>query len=175
MLHSGHKPITNVAIYLRKSRADETEKDLAQHRVILTDICAKNRWKYKTYEEIFCSASINTRPEMINLLRDVEDGLYDAVLVVDQDRLSRGDGRDATRVKEAFERSNTIIIIRDRELDLSADQDRILYDINAMFAHWEYETIVKRFRRGKQQWARLGRVPMARHLFLMFTLQKSVN
>lgn len=153
-----NKPITDVAIYLRKSRAEETEKDLEKHRVTLEDICTHKKWKSTLYEEIGSSASIDSRPKMVELLKDVESGLYDAVLVMDQDRLSRGDGRDATRVKEAFERSGTILILaNNREVDLTIEQDNMLFDITAMFANWELKMINRRFRRGKAAGARLGR------------------
>ena len=38
--------------------------------------------------------SIKNRPKMIELLNEVEKGIYDAVLVMDIDRLGRGNMQD---------------------------------------------------------------------------------
>lgn len=150
-------PIKDVAIYLRKSRVDETDSDIKKHQVILVDICIKNRWKYTIYREIKSGVSIDARTQMLKLLDDVADGLYDAVLVIDQDRLSRGEGADAVRVKYTFQAADTKLCIKDRVLDMKNEQDLDVYDFTAFFASWEYKTIVKRFQRGKKSGARLGR------------------
>jgi site-specific DNA recombinase len=84
--------IKEVAIYLRKSR-DETggqEDVLAKHEALLLEYASKNNLKYSIYKEIGGSEYIEGRPQMVRLLEDVEQDLYDAVLVVDIDRLTRG-------------------------------------------------------------------------------------
>ena len=111
-------PIKDVAIYLRKSRFDETDSDFKKHQVVLVDICIKNRWKYTIYREIKSGVSIDTRPQMLKLLDDVADGLYDALLVIDQDRLSRGEGADTVRVKYTFQAADTKLCIKDRVLEI---------------------------------------------------------
>lgn len=152
-----NKIIETVAIYIRKSRADETLKDLEKHKVILIELCDKYGWKYKIYQERGTSQSIDKRPKMVQLLEDIEDELYDAVLVIDQDRLSRGEGADSDRVKYALLSTNTVLCVRDRILDLENDIDESQYTYNAFFAHIEYMMIVKRFKRGKVAGAKLGR------------------
>lgn len=152
-----NKIIETVAIYIRKSRADETLKDLEKHRITLIEICEKYGWKYKTYQERGTSQSIDKRPQMVQLLKDVEDELYDAVLVIDQDRLSRGEGADSDRVKYTLLSTNTVLCVRDRILDLENDIDETQYTYNAFFAQIEYKMIVKRFKRGKVAGAKMGR------------------
>lgn len=36
--------IKDVAIYIRKSRTNETKKDLKNHRTMLIKICEENKW-----------------------------------------------------------------------------------------------------------------------------------
>ncbi|MDI3311930.1 MAG: recombinase family protein, partial [Thermoanaerobacterium sp.] len=88
----------NVCIYLRKSRADEEiEKELGQgetlakHRKTLLKFAKeKNLNVVKIYEEIASGESLIHRPAMLELLKEVEQGMYDAVLCMDLQRLGRG-------------------------------------------------------------------------------------
>ncbi|HWQ41842.1 MAG TPA: recombinase family protein [Desulfosporosinus sp.] len=87
--------IKQVAIYLRKSR-DEGEYDdvLAKHRDALLAIANNQGWTYRLYEEIGSGESIAKRKKMQQLLNHVDEGRYDGVLVMDIDRLGRGEHAD---------------------------------------------------------------------------------
>lgn len=91
----------DAAQYLRKSRMEEgmeTEEILAKHRKALADFSARNNIHIiETYYEVVSGESLYARPEM---LRDVENGDYDAVLCMDLDRLSRGRMRDQGMIKK---------------------------------------------------------------------------
>ena len=91
--------IKYVALYLRKSRGDNDE-DLIKHKTSLIDLCKKNKWKYIIYSELESGDSIFMRPVFQKLLSDVRDGVYDAVAVVDIDRLGRGDMGDQDAIKK---------------------------------------------------------------------------
>ena len=84
------------AMYLRKSRKDDYNEDisevLARHKTTLTAL-AKNMHLHvtKIYQEVVSGENISNRPEVQNLLRDVEKGLYAGVLVMEVERLARGD------------------------------------------------------------------------------------
>lgn len=147
--------IKDVALYLRKSRGDE-EKDLVNHEIILTDLCTRYNWKYTTYREIGTSDSIEMRPKMQELLKDIEDGLFDAVVVVDDDRLSRGDIEDQGIIKRIFSGSETYIVTPQKIYDLANDEDDFMHDVNSLFSRREYKMINKRFQRGKKIGARRG-------------------
>lgn len=54
------------------------------------------------YAEVVSGESIDSRPQMQTLLRDVETGIYDGVLVVEVERLARGDTSDQGRVAKTF-------------------------------------------------------------------------
>ena len=97
------KPIElwNTYMYLRKSRKDEQHLDepievtLARHHDTLNRLAkAKSLNVVKVYKEVQTGDSIAVRPMMLELLADIEEGLVDAVLVMDIDRLGRGDLQD---------------------------------------------------------------------------------
>lgn len=144
-----------VALYLRKSRA-ESVKDLEKHKMILIDLCHKNNFKYLIYEEIGTSDSIELRPKITKLLNEVQEGVFDAVCVVDYDRLSRGDMGDQDRILKVFKKSETLIITPDRIYDLNNDSDDEMVEFKGFFARREYKMITKRLRQGKKIGSRQG-------------------
>ena len=87
----------NVAMYLRKSRAEElsdtVEETLKRHKETLLEFADKNKLNVKKediYEEVISGESLYARPEMLRLLSDVEKEKFEAVLCMDIDRLGRG-------------------------------------------------------------------------------------
>ena len=121
-----------VLLYDRKSRLDDkslsVEEVLARHDQILTDYSERYLggpipYEQK-YKEIGSGESIDERPEMRRLLKDIENPSVKAVLVVDIQRLSRGDLEDAGRLIKLFRYSNTCIITPMRTYDLRDEYDR---------------------------------------------------
>lgn len=147
--------IKYVALYLRKSRGD-VDSDLNKHRNILIKMCQENNWKYIEYKEIVSGDSIIMRPIFTQLLKDVESGLFDAVCVVDIDRLGRGDLGDQDKIKKAFAKSNTYVVTPQQIYNLNNDDDEFVVDMKGFIARREYKQIVKRFIQGKKVGARLG-------------------
>ena len=91
--------IKTVAIYLRKSRANnEEEEDIASHREKLVGIAEDYGWDYEIFSEVGSGSSLDDREKMVQLLGDIEKNLFDAVLIMDIDRLSRNDGADKERI-----------------------------------------------------------------------------
>ena len=77
------------AIYLRKSRADlEAEamgqgETLARHRAALREYAQSHGMEIgAVYEEIVSGESIDARPKMKQLLREVEQGRWAGVLCI---------------------------------------------------------------------------------------------
>ena len=111
--------IGNYCMYLRKSRKDiEAEKHgegetLKRHFEMLMSLA--NRLKIiiredAIYKEIVSGDTIASRPVMQQLLADIEMGKWDGVLVVEVERLARGDTIDQGIVAQTFKYSNTKII-----------------------------------------------------------------
>lgn len=148
--------IRDVAIYLRKSRGD-VDTDLAKHRMALIELCKKMRVNFKEYAEIGTSDSIQDRPVFCELLKDIEQELYDAVAVMDIDRLGRGDDQDWGRIEKSFREAEVFIITPDKIYDWENESDEFQLDVKKFFARLEYKQITKRLRRGKTLGAKGGK------------------
>ena len=145
----------DAAEYLRKSRMEEgldTEEVLAKHRKALAEYAkAHDIHIIETYCEVVSGESLYARPEMLRLLQDVEDGRYDAVLVMDLDRLSRGRMKDQGIILDAFRDSGTLIITPEHTYNLSDDLDDEMAEFKTFLSRREYKIINKRLRRGLKQ------------------------
>lgn len=146
------------AIYLRKSRQDEElEKKedtdtLARHRSTLLSIAKKQHLDIiEVKEEIVSGGSINSRPKMIELLEEVKNNMYDAVLCMDLDRLGRGGMQDQGLILDTFKESHTLIITPDKTYDLNNELDEEMTEFKSFFARRELKMITKRMQRGREK------------------------
>ena len=151
------------AIYLRKSRADlEAEamgqgETLARHRAALREYAQSHGMEIgAVYEEIVSGESIDARPKMKQLLREVEQGRWAGVLCMDIDRLARGDSADQARVSNTFRISGTLIITPSRVYDQSRESDEEYVDFELFMARREYKAISRRIMRGRIASAKEG-------------------
>ena len=145
------------AIYLRKSREDiEAEKygegeTLARHEKILTTLAQKrNLHISKIYREVVSGETISERKEMQKLLRDVENEKWTGVLVVEVERLARGDTADQGRVSKAFKYSHTKIITPVKTYDPDNEFDEEYFEFGLFMSRREYKTINRRLQRGRK-------------------------
>lgn len=146
----------NTLIYLRKSRADEESENiseyetLSRHKSTLLKVAKeKNLNIIDIKEELASGESIAKRPKMIELLNEVENGLYDAVLVMDIDRLGRGNMQDQGLILDTFKNSNTKIITPRKIYDLSNEFDEEYSEFEAFMARKELKLITRRMQRGR--------------------------
>lgn len=145
------------AIYLRKSREDiEAEKysegeTLARHEKILTTLAKKRKLHIsKIYREVVSGETISERKEMQKLLRDVENEKWAGVLVVELERLARGDTTDQGRVSKAFKYSHTKIITPVKTYDPDNEFDEEYFEFGLFMSRREYKTINRRLQRGRE-------------------------
>ena len=145
------------AIYLRKSREDiEAEKygegeTLARHEKILTTLAEKrNLHISKIYREVVSGETISERKEMQKLLKDVENEKWTGVLVVEVERLARGDTGDQGRVSKAFKYSHTKIITPVKTYDPDNEFDEEYFEFGLFMSRREYKTINRRLQRGRE-------------------------
>lgn len=142
--------------YLRKSRVDiEAEKHgegetLARHEKILAELAKRlNIEVTEVYKEVVSGESIAARPEMQRLLEDVERGKWDGVLVVEVERLARGDSIDQGIVARSFKFSNTKIITPIKTYDPSNEFDEEYFEFGLFMSRREYKTINRRMQSGR--------------------------
>ncbi|MUG73848.1 hypothetical protein GNP93_24900 [Paenibacillus validus] len=150
--------VKDVAIYLRKSRGEvpDDKDDLNKHERELIELATSYGWRYSIYKEIGSSASIEYRPEMVRLLQDVEADLFDAVLVMDYDRLSRGDLEAQGKIRRILKNSVTKVITPTKVYDFNNEEAELINDIEGVFSRREYRMIRRRLNRGKKRGAKNG-------------------
>ncbi|MGN1383872.1 MAG: recombinase family protein [Clostridia bacterium] len=144
------------AIYLRKSRTDmEAEargegETLVRHEKILLDLAKQKGIKIgKIYREIVSGETIEARPEVQKLLADVKKSIWKGILVVEVERLARGDTEDQGTVAKAFKISNTKIITPMKTYDPNDEFDEEYFEFGLFMSRREYKTINRRLQRGR--------------------------
>ena len=152
------------AIYLRKSRADlESEANgeletLAKHERQLKELASKlNLNVTKEYKEVVSGETISARPQMQELLRDVQNGLYEGVLVMEIERLARGDTIDQGLVAQTFKYSDTKIITPAKTYDPNNEFDEEYFEFGLFMSRREYKTIKRRLQAGRARAVKDGK------------------
>ena len=146
-----------VLLYLRKSRDDDNEskeETLARHERMLLDYCSRYDLSIeKIYREVVSGESIAARPQMQKLLEDVQSGDYHGVVVVELERLSRGNPIDQAEVLEIFKKSQTKIYTLNKIYDFSVDDDldEEFFEFGLFMSRREYKVIKRRLLRGRKQ------------------------
>lgn len=154
------------AMYLRKSRKDlELEQlgegeTLSRHLKILEELSNKLRIVISDddiYKEVVSGESIEARPKIQKLLKLVEQGYYTGVLVVEIERLARGDSIDQGIILKTFKLSNTRIITPAKTYDFTQEIDEEYMEFGLFMSRREYKIISKRLLRGRNLSASEGK------------------
>ena len=122
--------------YGRKSRTDDplltTDEILEKHSKIIEEYAIKYLGgpipKENKYMEVGSGESLKDRPEITRLLKDIEDPAVRAIIVVDVQRLSRGDLEDAGRLIRLLRYTNTFVITPMKIYDLRDEYDRDAFE-----------------------------------------------
>ncbi len=123
---------------------------LARHEHILLELANKKDLKIgKIYKEIVSGETIETRPEMQKLLADVRQGKWKGVLVVEVERLARGETIDQGIVAKAFRISNTKILTPMKTYDPNNEFDEEYFEFGLFMSRREYKVINRRLQRGR--------------------------
>ena len=122
-----------------KTRTQELEWDVAKERIFIDD-----GW----------SGSQLDRPAMDALRDAAADGRFDSLLVYDPDRLARNFVHQQILLEELEKRGVKVVFL---ERPLSENpEDRLLIQMQGVFAEYERAKITERMRRGKLHKARTG-------------------
>ena len=127
-------------MYLRKSRADSphesVEEVLEKHETILQELAERDLGgripEHCIYREIVSGETIDERPEMLNVLSQIENPKLKGVLVVEPQRLSRGDLEDCGKVVNAFRYSKTEVVTTTMTYDLTNKMQRKFFEQELM-------------------------------------------
>jgi hypothetical protein len=87
---------------------------------------------------------------MQKLLKDVENEMWTGILVVEVERLARGDTSDQGRVAKAFKYSHTQIITPVKTYNPDNEFDEEYFEFGLFMSRREYKTINRRLQRGRE-------------------------
>ena len=148
--------VEQYCLYLRKSRADiEAEahgegETLARHEKLLLEVAKRGEYNVtQIYREIVSGETIAARPVMQQLLQEVEQGVWAGVLVVEVERLARGDTIDQGIMAQAFKYSGTKIITPLKVYDPENEFDEEYFEFGLFMSRREYKTINRRLQSGR--------------------------
>ena len=143
-------------MYLRKSRADMDAEargegeTLERHRKALLELARHQKLNVtKEYPEVVTGETIAARPYMQQLLADVDQGKWAGVLVMEVERLARGDTIDQGIVAQAFKFSGTKIVTPVKTYDPVNEFDEEYFEFGLFMSRREYKTINRRLQAGK--------------------------
>lgn len=146
-----------ILLYLRKSRTDDPTLDvaeiLARHETIL-DEYAERTWGKKIPEEqkmreIVSGETIESRPELLRILKMIESPKIKGVLLVEVQRLGRPDLEDIGRLSKLFRYTNTLVITPQKTFDLRNEYDREAFERELMRGNEYLEYTKKIMSRGR--------------------------
>ena len=131
--------VDDILMYLRKSRTDDpaltVAEVLSKHEQMLDDWVLRNLPdsarkipEENRYREVVSGETIESRPRVQELLRRIESPRVKAVLIVEPQRLSRGDLEDIGRLVKLLRYSNTIVITLQYSYDLRDERDRDMFE-----------------------------------------------
>lgn len=147
-----------VLAYFRKSRTDDptlsVAEVLAKHEAILDEWAERNLGavipEENKYREVVSGETIADRPEVQKVLKLIESPKIKAILIVEVQRLSRGDLEDAGRLIKLIRYTNTLVITPMKTFDLIDEYDRDMFERELKRGNEFLEYQKKIMNRGKQ-------------------------
>ena len=144
---------TRCAVYTRKSSEEGLEMEFnsldAQREAALACIASQKHEGWipvaDHYDDGGISGATMERPALKRLLRDVEAGLVDVIVVYKVDRLSRS-LTDFARIVEVFERHSVSFVSVTQQFNTTSSMGRLTLNILLSFAQFEREVIGERIR-----------------------------
>lgn len=146
-----------ILLYLRKSRTDDPTLDvaevLARHETIL-DEYAERTWgeiipEAQKMREVVSGETIDSRPELLKILKMIESPKIKGVLLVEVQRLGRPDLEDIGRLSKLFRYTNTLVITPTKTFDLRNEYDREAFERELMRGNEYLEYTKKIMNRGR--------------------------
>ena len=125
-----------IIVYFRKSRTDDptlsVEEVLSKHEAMLDEWAERNLGakipEENKYREVVSGETIADRPEIQKVLKLIESPKIKAILIVEVQRLSRGDLEDAGRLIKLIRYTNTLVITPMKTFDLKDEYDRDMFE-----------------------------------------------
>ncbi|MED4616799.1 recombinase family protein [Priestia megaterium] len=139
-----------VALYIRKSREEDNGKEETLHNQeqTLINMCESRGYEdYEIFKEVESSIKYD-RPELLKLMKGIEQGKYTKLLITHIDRLGREIGL-LDDLKKLCVASDVIIETPDTIINFKDDNHDLMYGFSSVLADFEYKRIRHRLATGK--------------------------
>lgn len=147
-----------IGLYIRVSTEEQAIEgySISGQRERLKAFCVAQSWEtIKFYVDEGISGRSTERPALKKMMRDIEDGLIDVLLVYRLDRLTRS-VRDLHDILDFLEKHNCQFRSATEVYDTSTAMGRMFITIVAAIAEWESANLGERVRLGQIEKARQG-------------------
>jgi len=108
-------------------------------------------------EKLLAGETIAERAEMKKLINDVENKKWRGVLVMEVERLARGDTSDQGIIEAAFKYSGTKIITPVKTYEPNNEMDEEIFAFGLFMSRREYKVINRRLQRGRETSVKEGK------------------
>lgn len=147
-----------VAIYVRVSTNDQTTLN---QELELKKYCDRENYElYKIYKDQGVSGAKTSRPALDEMLRDMRNRRFEAIICWKFDRLGRSTSH-LLNVLEELKNKNVRLIATSQAIDTETPMGKFFFTILSGFAEMEREMIKERIKlgleRAKKQGKALGR------------------
>ncbi|MGO2961267.1 MAG: recombinase family protein [Carnobacterium maltaromaticum] len=147
------------ALYIRVStqeQANEGYSISAQTERLSNYAKAMDLLVVETYIDPGISGAKLERPALQQMIKDIEKGIIDVVLVYKLDRLSRSQKNTLYLIEDVFLKNNVNFISMNESFDTSTSFGRAMIGILAVFAQLERDAITERTKMGRAERAKDG-------------------
>lgn len=152
--------VKKVIIYLRKSREEQIngygsiEFTLERHEEILQTWAVNNLGgkipEENIFREVGSGETISDRPVMLNVLKMTKNGEISGILVIEPQRLSRGDLKDCGELIETLELTKTKALTPTKIYDLNDKFDKKIFRDELLRGNEYLEYTKEILARGRQ-------------------------
>ena len=149
-----------VFIYVRVSTNKQAEEgySIPQQIERLTKFCEAMGWQVvKVYTDDGYTGGNLERPALKSMIKEIEKGNADIVLVDKLDRLSRSQFDTLFMIQKVFDANNVGFVSRAESFDTSTPFGKAMVGILAVFAELERSRIKERMADGKEGRAKEGK------------------
>lgn len=151
--------VLRVALYVRVSSQEQVEGySIGEQIERLEKYADAMEWEvYKIYVDPGYSGGNTNRPGLTSMIKDIEDGLVDKVVVYKLDRLSRSQFDTLFLIEKVFLANNTDFVSMTENFSTSSSLGRAMIGFLAVFAQLEKDKINERTLMGKEARAKEGK------------------
>lgn len=149
-----------VFVYLRVSTREQADEgySLKEQEDRLRKYCEAMDWiLVRVFIDPGYTGSNMERPALEEMIKEIEKGNADIVLVDKLDRLSRSQFDTLYLIKKVFNENNVAFVSRAESFDTSSSFGRAMVGILSVFAELERERIKERMADGKEGRAKEGK------------------